>query len=763
MGKNTQKIQKQKLLVIKEVYQVKTFKINGLPFAVAKGMIYCLDVMCLDIETSNNHAEEPENLITWVSSIQVYFAGEYHLFRYPEDLITWLKSLYKKYRLYPSAKFNKKLLCYIHNASYDLSYLLPYLYQLPDCNNKKEGIIEGPNKILSFIRGSFEFRCSYRLSGKSLEKWSKDLNVEHQKQVGLYDYDKIIYQDSELTEDEDKYDKYDVFSMYECLQKQYSLYSDYTFSVPYTSTGYIRRTLRRSCRNDKYYRQKYFKANRLNSDLYTCCLKSYAGGITHNNRFYKNILIKVGKTYKYNENKTVKVNKIKHRDFKSHYPSQMTCNVFGLGVPQLIYDSVSMPFNLTIDHVLSWFPQYTSFCVIRMYEAKLKDFNISIPFMQYSKCDESHFDLTMLDNGRILKASGCWIMNLDNLTLAILNEQYNLDYEILQVYRMKNEKLPKCVTDVVDYYFKGKTDKKAKVHELENLYGKTDPKTFEAMIDLQCLKAGLNGLYGCFAMNPLQTKTTVNEAMEFKVVCAYKTKEEIEEGLDDFYKGKNNFLNFATGCLVTAWARFELYQFIKAIGYEKVLYVDTDSCFYIADEETEKAIEELNKEKRKTAHYVELDSGEKEYYDEFTEEPECLAFKGLHSKCYGVVTDKGLEVTIAGVPARTLIGFDEDHKPIYYTREQELAGNEKDPYKALNKLKDGFEFKINAGVSALYVGATGYRTPRVPTILNIDGHEIHTAGGCVIRKLKSKKVKDVDLNKKYDPSSIEFFEMETIQ
>ena len=34
-----------------------------------------------------------------------------------------------------------------------------------------------------------------------------------------------------------------------------------------------------------------------------------------------------------------------------------------------------------------------------------------------------------------------------------------------------------------------------------------------------------------------------------------------------------------------------------------------------------------------------LDNGKLEYYDEFSSEPDCAAFKGLHSKCYGVVNE----------------------------------------------------------------------------------------------------------------------------
>ena len=52
-----------------------------------------------------------------------------------------------------------------------MSYLYPYLLDLPgiDKDSDFQGIIEAPNKYLSLVFGSYEFRCSYRLSGMSLE------------------------------------------------------------------------------------------------------------------------------------------------------------------------------------------------------------------------------------------------------------------------------------------------------------------------------------------------------------------------------------------------------------------------------------------------------------------------------------------------------------------------------------------------------------------------------------------------------------------
>ena len=97
---------------------MKTFKRKGIEFTYAKGCIYCLEPVFLDIETSNNHAEKPEDLRCWIVSIQVLFNGQYHFFRYPEELIEWYKDLYKELDLKPSKKFKKKLITFIHNASY---------------------------------------------------------------------------------------------------------------------------------------------------------------------------------------------------------------------------------------------------------------------------------------------------------------------------------------------------------------------------------------------------------------------------------------------------------------------------------------------------------------------------------------------------------------------------------------------------------------------------------------------------------------------
>ena len=119
-------------------------------------------------------------------------------------------------------------------------------------------------------------------------------------------------------------------------------------------------------------------------------------------------------------------------------------------------------------------------------------------------------------------------------------------------------------------------------------------------------------------------------------------------------------------------------------------------------------------------------------------------------------------MTIAGIPAHTLIGKTEEGELIYLTREDELRGKVKNDVRALNRLKDGFTFHVNTGVSAIYIGAEGYQTQRKPEIMYIDGHEVHTAGGCVIRKLDSKVVHDVDFNIKLNKDFEDSFDIDSI-
>lgn len=709
--------------------------------------IYFLDEpMICDTETSHNHASDPEKAICWITSIQVLFNGKYHLFRYPSQFMEYLNNIIDTYKL----DYNRRVRLVFHNASYDLSYLIGFMQRdLPGKDDMT--ILNDRHKIKAYRQGGIDIIDTYAISQVSLETWGKNLNVEHKKKIGLYNYQKIIFQDSELTESEKLYDKFDVLCLGECLQKQLKNYNDTIASIPYTSTGYNRRTFRRNAINNKAYKQQ-FRENRLHEDSFNMTQLAFSGGYTHGNRFYQSII----------------KGTIGHRDFRSHYPTQLRVMPMPFGKPQVTYD-LNNKFDgekiIKASEICAMYPDYFSIISMAVTFAQLKDEKITMPFMQKSKMFDMHTEKISLDNGRILQFKGYCTMIIDNLTLQILLDQYDICGKIVKVISYKCEPLPACLAETIDMFFKAKSDEKIKLKQYENDYGLFDDRTIEQEDVLRRAKAGLNGCYGMFVQNPCHEEYNVDYDEIGKVEDIFSPifpTKTIEEQLTKYYDNYNSFLPYQVGVAVTACARFELYEYLtKAIGYENALYCDTDSIFYIKTPEIEQRIEALNREKNEKAEalgaYIINSQGKKIYYDVFEAEDDCKAFKQIHAKCYGVVQYDHkkecdvLKATIAGVPARTLIHMDGD-TPIYLTREEELglitpkmklSGNDQfDPYEALDRIKDDFTFTTNTGTKSWYI-------VQKPFVKWVRGHLVETCGGCIIQKLENKTISDIT-NEEYE-------------
>lgn len=733
----------------------------------------CSEAIHADIET----AHTPDYSRTWMVSCQLKFAGAYKIVRTPMEFIAYLQDLIDRYGL----SEERRIFCYYHNLSFDFSYLLPWVQLYLPGFEKRSGIYDGRNRIITYTQGPFEFRCSYLLSACSLEKWCEEMNAEHKKKVGMYDYEKEIFQDSELDADEALYDEYDVLSMEDCLRKQMEAYGDNLGTIPLTSTAYIRRILRNACQEDPDYRNNVFLRSQIDADCYTHTIQAYSGGYTHMNRYFKAKTIKAGRMNAW-PSKHLYLNmrnkKLKHKDFRSHYPTQMRKYPLPWGTVDKYY-TIEEPeafrniygHDITIEDLFRLYPKYTTISQIRIKDMKLKSDHITMPFMQNSKMfDMSKGFRTVNDNGRSLATFGEFTTYIDNLTLQIIADQYDFQYCILRVYRFENTECPACIAAVIDDLFKKKSDYKIEYKRCKKKYGEQDHRTIDALFNLNQSKKLLNAIYGCCSTAIVRSKDDVDWISYYKgeILDPYQsfmpeTIEEKQEKIDKFYNSRNSFLPYQVGVAICSAARFELYEYIKTIGYENVLYCDTDSIFYISDDEIEQSVAQLNATKHETAPFIENSKGEQVYYDVFEDEPEILAFRGLHSKCYAVIekTDEGAELaaTIAGVPKRTIIGMNGED-PIYLSREEELAGvtakkklllvNEKDPekidpeslqvkfdpYKAINKLSEGQRFTVNTGFSAKYIVEEQAGT------YEVDGHMVETSGGCIIRKLPEKIIHD---------------------
>ena len=255
----------------------------------------------------------------------------------------------------------------------------------------------------------------------------------------------------------------------------------------------------------------------------------------------------------------------------------------------------------------------------------------------------------------------------------------------------------KYIWEVTKKYYYEKTYWKQKVKE-----AKTPEEKENATVHLQLAKAMLNSIYGCLAMKPVRALLEEDEITWEWKKKEYFSEEETEGVLSDFYKRFSSCTRFEFGCAITSMARDELFTLIyKVIGSENVLYCDTDSCFYLSTPEIEKRIEDYNEKCYKKAielgAFIESD-GKTVTFDSFDDEEEDIhSFSFLHAKCYAYTEGKEntLHCTIAGVNAKVVEGLDEEGKPIYYTREEELG--------SIENLVPGFIFKKCGGLRGVHI------------------------------------------------------------
>ena len=134
------------------------------------------------------------------------------------------------------------------------------------------------------------------------------------------------------------------------------------------------------------------------------------------------------------------------------------------------------------------------------------------------------------------------------------------------------------------------------------------------------------------------------------------------------------------------------------VGKENFLYADTDSIFYLTNNEIENKIKKNNLKWREEAEekgYFVTVGNNKYYYHSFDDEKEIITkFRTLHSKCYAYekkVIENGKEkkklcVTIAGVQKKGRNGN---------TRIKELG--------SIDELKHGKVFRDCGGTRCVYI------------------------------------------------------------
>ena len=491
---------------------------------------------------------------------------------------------------------------FVHNLSYEFQFLQA-VYNF----SSDEVFAIDSRKVLkcTMFDRKIEFRCSYLHSNMSLDEYTKKMGVKHRKLSGAeFDYSKVRYPWTELSEKELAYCIHDVVGLCEALEIEMQSDGDNLYTFPLTSTGYVRRDAKKAMREVS---PSFVKMQLPDIEVYKMCREAFRGGDTHANRYYAGRIIK----------------NVKSADRSSSYPD-VQCNC-EFPVSNFYYAG-KVEFDRLI-HLIT-VRKKAVLMRISITNLRLTDEFWGAPYLSRDKC--RRIEKGIYDNGRILSADYLET-TITDVDLRIIMEQYSFDdLCAFDVAYARYGKLPKPLISETIAYYKAKT-------ELKNVPGQE--------IYYMKSKNKLNSIYGMMAQDP------VKQSIIFNCGEWQQGSDPIEDLLES--SNRKAFLCYQWGVWVTAWARYRLQEGIKLAG-DNFVYCDTDSVKYIGEIDWTEYNKKRIADSQKSGAYATDPAGITHYMGVYEADGEYSEFKTLGAKKYAYTYKDGGEthVTIAGVNKR---------------------------------------------------------------------------------------------------------------
>lgn len=592
-----------------EVYKVSDFPFDRFAESstVEQGKKCYIDRVCtFDIETTTITREDGT------------YYGFMYIWQFCIEEVTCYGRTWKEYRAFidrlkqaVGCDGKKLLVVYVHNLSFEFQFMKDF-FRVEKVFARKE------RDVVYAEMEEVEYRCSYALSNMGLDKFlQKTKGVTAYKLNGKeFDYHKKRYPDTKLTKKEMEYCVVDVIGL--CQAMRTMLEDDTLCTIPITSTGYVRREFREACLSDPEYRHILLD-NAVNPKIYALCKEATRGGIAGSNAINTNWTIELVNSF----------------DKKSSYPEQMMTKYFPMSkfAEFVSRNGDDARNNSNFQKLLE-----TKCCLISWTaeNVQLKEWD-TIPYISTAKCKIK--EGVRAGNGKLYGA-GRIGMVCTEIDFKIINDNYNMEHvQVVEMWVADRGLLPKAFRKHLSEMFQHKTDLEDGDKYLYSKYKNKINSAFGMMLtDI------LNGevIYTPDSVEPWTTVKVKNVAKE----------------LNKYYSNRNSFLTIQWGVYVTAHARADLYEGIRAVGRDLVLS-DTDSVKCIGDHRD--VFERINNRIKKRAETFDIKpyaiKGDKKVYlgvwehenDDY--EYTYTEFKTLGAKkyCYRESGDDELHITVSGL------------------------------------------------------------------------------------------------------------------
>lgn len=594
---------------------------------------YVNAVCAFDIETAYFEEIEQSAMYIWQMSLENEIVIIGRTWKEFQELIKKIDKELCERNLY--------LVVYVHNLSFEFQFLSG-IYKF----SENDVFCVKSRKILTARMSHIEFRCSAIHTNMSLELFVEKMGVEEKKLVGKLDYSVRRFPTTELSDSEMEYCIRDVTSLVSALKIEMAADGDNLYTIPLTSTGYVRRDMKQALRKMP---PEYIKSLLQSYDIYEMEREAFMGGIAHANRFF------VGKI----------VENVDSYDRQSSYPDVQCNDMF----PVEPFKKIGY---VTPDVAEEYLCKGKYAMLIRMSikNLRLADYYDPLPYIPLSKCRKFDKASMVTDNGRVMSCNYLEVTFTD-VDIRIFNRHYIADdvcYYDVAISRYG--KLPGPVVDVIHEYFDKKTALKGVKGE-EVMYVKSKNK--------------INACFGMSAQDPGKGRVLYIEG-EYK-----DDLREVCEIMGEFNR-KRAVMPYAWGVWTTAHARNRLMEGAELVG-DRFVYCDTDSVKYIKDD-IEDLWEAYNNKRiaasTESESYAVDKKGNVQYMGIYEHEGTYEKFITYGAKKYAYIQNGELHVTIAGVTKNPKIPEKDG------AHELERSGG-------IEALQLGFTFKDAGGLDAKYV------------------------------------------------------------
>ena len=576
-------------------------------------------IIMADTETSKKYIDRQyhNHVCAWTVSIRAFNKNLVTLYgRKPTTFAMCMEKIREHIE-------GDRIVVYFHNLPYDWVFLEMFLMERFGTPSKQLNIKSHYPLFITFANG-LQFRDSLILSQRTLEKWANDLDVEHKKAVGLWDYDKLRSQHEDFSKNELEYIEHDTLAGVECIQKFLDGLHKKIYCAPYTSTGIVREEVRKLGKLNGA--REEFERIAPSYKQYIMLTYVFHGGFTHGNRHLINETI---------------TGTISCYDFSSSYPfvmltERMPCEKFTDMKP------------CKLSKILANKTHAFMFKLI-LKRPHLKSDFIPMPMLQSSKCKK--MINAVIDNGKVLGADYVEIY-VNEIDAELINRQYDYDWAIcVEVQKAYKKYLPRWFTDYV-YYLYGE---KCRLKGVDKI-----------LYDLA--KARLNSMYGLTCQHSI--KETINENYQTGEFKEDKSKDP-EAEYEKYLNNKNNILPYFWGCWVTSYAMRNLFDLGECVDNKgdtvsHWIYSDTDSIYSDSwDLDKIEAYNERCKEKLRLNGYDAVVCNGREFYPGIAEnddEHTYTEFKvqGAKRYCGRNVETGDLVITVSGVPKKGAEALEDD-------------------------------------------------------------------------------------------------------